>query len=243
MPSPVKLIFTPGDRYGRLVVLAEARLPNTPGRARHGMKQGPRGALCRCDCGNEEVMVIASSLASGAIRSCGCLRSEIAATRLPAMTEGNRTHGLAGRRSGKRHPLYDTWWGMMQRCYSEKHPYYHRYGGRGITVCPEWHDPAVFIAWIESNLGPRPKGMTLDRINNEAGIYEPGEVRWATQSQQMLNRTLTPKKALTPDQLAEAKAKRDAGATLQVLAEEYGLSIATIHRYLGNGGRGGRLRR
>lgn len=217
-------------------------MPNTPGRARHGMKLGPRGALCCCDCGNETTVPVAN-LTAGIVRSCGCLRTEVAVARLPAMSEANRTHGLAGRASGNRHPLYDTWWGMMQRCYSEKHTHYWRYGGRGITVCPEWHDPAVFIAWIEANLGPRPEGMTLDRIDNENGVYAPGKVRWATRSQQVHNRTLVSKKLLDSAQLSEAKAKRDAGATLQALAEEYGVSIATIHRYLGSGGRGGRLKR
>jgi hypothetical protein len=33
----------------------------------------------------------------------------------------------------------------------------HDYGGLGITVCPEWHNPVVFIAWIEENISPRPE--------------------------------------------------------------------------------------
>ena len=64
-----------GDRYGRLTVVAETRLPNTRARERHGHRTGPPGARCRCDCG-AEVTVTAWSLTSGNTRSCGCLRAE-----------------------------------------------------------------------------------------------------------------------------------------------------------------------
>jgi hypothetical protein len=93
----------------------------------------------------------------------------------------NRVHGLS------KHPLYDSWWQMMNRCYNEKAKSYKNYGGRGITVCPEWHDVRNYVAWIEANLGSRPEGLTLDRVNND-GNYEPGNMRWATYSEQNLNR-------------------------------------------------------
>ena len=88
------------------------------------------------------------------------------------------THGLSG------HPLYDTWWNMLARCEDEHHAAYECYGGRGITVCREWHDVAVFIDWIEENLGPRPEGCSLDRVETYHGNYGPGEVRWATPKEQ-----------------------------------------------------------
>lgn len=114
-------------------------------------------------------------------------------TRSPAnrerVAEQFRTHGLSS------HPLYHAHHSMMQRCHNPEHPTFADYGALGVTVTPEWHDPGAFITWIEANLGPRPGGTTtggmpeytLDRID-VLGHYEPGNVRWATWSEQNRNR-------------------------------------------------------
>jgi hypothetical protein len=84
------------------------------------------------------------------------------------------------------HPLFATWKGIMARCYNPRATGYHNYGGRGVAVCAEWHEAGTFIGWVEANLGPRARGMTIDRIDTHAG-YEPGNLRWATKSQQRTN--------------------------------------------------------
>jgi hypothetical protein len=73
------------------------------------------------------------------------------------------------------------------RCTNPKVPGYPYYGGRGIAVYEPWRNPTRFIADIEDTIGPRPDGMTLDRIDND-GNYEPGNLRWATSVEQIQNR-------------------------------------------------------
>jgi hypothetical protein len=87
-------------------------------------------------------------------------------------------------RRGKRTREYEIWAGMRKRCYNQRDKLYPYYGGRGIRMCDSWYDS--YIAFL-SDMGrsPSPK-HSLDRIDND-GNYEPGNVRWATRSEQMLN--------------------------------------------------------
>lgn len=88
------------------------------------------------------------------------------------------------------HPLYSTWRGMMDRCYNPKNDHYKDYGGRGITVCPRWHDFENFV----EDMHPKPSSnLSLDRENNHLG-YSPANCRWASARVQNLNkRTSLPK--------------------------------------------------
>lgn len=150
-------------KFGRLTVIGEVRV---------GKRSIP-GYLCRCECGNEKA-VIRGHLNSGSVRSCGCLRRESAAE----LCRKTRRHGMHAT------PTYSSWCSMLQRCGAASHKDYHRYGGAGILVCDEWR---TSFAAFHRDLGTRPTGTTLDRIDNSRG-YEPGNCRWATPTQQIRNR-------------------------------------------------------
>lgn len=112
----------------------------------------------------------------------------------------------------------------MMRCYNPDDLGFPNYGARGIAVCPEWRDLAAFCAWMDANLGPCPEGMSLDRINND-GNYEPGNVKWSTQPEQIHNSRSA---KLTMAAAAQIRTRHAAGESQGALARAYGVSRSAI---------------
>jgi hypothetical protein len=106
----------------------------------------------------------------------------------------NRKHGQSHDNKSR---TYASWLKMRERCYRVNEPLYRRYyQDRGITVCERWSGRDGFMNFL-ADLGERPPGTSLDRVNN-AGNYEPGNCRWATPREQATNRRKPQRRNVIP---------------------------------------------
>ncbi len=149
-----------GNRYGRLLVIRYA-----------GKLGGTTAWECLCDCGNTKI-VRGTQLRCKGTQSCGCLHKD-------KLRERQTKYNVPRR-------LYGIWYNMIERCENPSHNYYRNYGGRGITVCEEWHNPYNFFEWAIAH--GYEKYLTIDRMNYN-GNYEPSNCRWVTLKEQQNNKS------------------------------------------------------
>lgn len=127
---------------------------------------------CVCECGEMPVVVV-SQLRSGHTRSCGCLMRDTGRDR-------HLTHGMKGTKE------YLAWKSIKTRTRNASSGCAHNYMLRGITMSEQWDGPDGFQKFF-NEIGPAPSAKhSVDRIDNDRG-YEPGNVRWATRSEQNRN--------------------------------------------------------
>lgn len=118
---------------------------------------------CLCECGNYK-WVRSDHLTRAKTISCGCYRPQ-------------HKHGKSGT------PAYRSWCCMLERTSNSDHIQYHRYGGRGITVCEEWKNFTVFL----HDMRERPHGTTLNRLDNNKGYFKEN-CEWSSVKKQNNNK-------------------------------------------------------
>ena len=156
-----RFIDLTGHRFGKLVVREIAPDHTTP--------DGHRRVqwLCQCDCGGLVTVLAHQLCRPNGTWSCKCVR--------------NVSNGESDYKRGKMTSEWRTWSGLFERCYNPNHNSFHRYGGRGITVCDRWRES--YKNFLE-DMGRKPTPQhSIDRVDGNKG-YEPLNCRWATKKEQ-----------------------------------------------------------
>jgi hypothetical protein len=174
-----KTLELTGQVFGRLTIVSRADTV-------HGHIRWD----CICDCGKKKI-VRGASLTSGDTISCGCFAKERAleasvkyyldAANNPDFIYPATTHGMSS------DPTYHIYRGMLTRCNTPTSPGYAHYGALGVKVCSRWQES--FKDFL-SDVGLRPSvEFSLERLDGLKG-YEPGNVVWATDTQQARNKRM-----------------------------------------------------
>lgn len=163
-----------GQKFNRLTIIKLDHIKEYISPKRK-LKQSQEFYICKCDCGNE-CIVMKQSLLNNRTKSCGCFRRE-------SFSKIITKHNMIKTR------LYGILKSMKRRCYNKNFKFFKYYGGRDIVICDEWLNKdngfISFYNWAMDN--GYEEDLTIDRINNN-GNYEPSNCRWTTQKEQSRNK-------------------------------------------------------
>ena len=157
---------------------------------------------CECECGNCK-LIRGTFLRLGQTTSCGCLQREL-------IRERKTKHGHT-KFGGYVSPTYKSWTNMRRRCRE-----FYNYTSKGIVVCERWNSYENFL----SDMGERPKGMTLDRIDNTKGYYKDN-CRWATPREQANNQSNNARLEYKGETHTLAEWSRLLGISYEVIKSRY----------------------
>jgi DNA-binding Lrp family transcriptional regulator len=181
-----------------------------------------RVVMVRCECGKEFDAKL-YEFKVGKVKSCGCLVKN---------SHGHSYYSKGNTEEGRR--TYGSYLSMRQRCYYVEGEGYPHYGGRGIKVCDRWLEEHNGYKNFLEDMGFRPKGMTLDRIDVD-GNYEPGNCRWSNYKIQRINqrRVLDIKKYTDDEWLEIMKDYNENKLSYDDISEKYSVPLTTIIRSFG----------
>lgn len=206
-----KYIELTGKRFGRLVVISKA----------YTNKYKQIVWKCQCDCG-EFHYTNGQLLREGRCKSCGCLQKE----NIAHLIQNKIKHNY--KKDPLRRLIYGIWKGMKKRCYNPKDRRYHRYGGRGITICDEWiNNPQAFVEWALEN--GYQHGLQIDRIDNN-GNYSPDNCRFVTL---LVNQHNSSNCKITQEQAEQIRIIYSKGGIKQVdLGKKFGISQQVVSKII-----------
>lgn len=212
-----EIIVNVGDKNNRLTII-DINLPSVLSGTQYR-----RMVRVKCDCGTE-FDVKYHDFKRGRVKSCGCLLFK---------SFGNSFYSKTNTPEGKR--TYSSYSAMKARCLNSNNDNYPHYGGRGITICERWSDPNDGYKNFKEDMGERPYGTTLDRIDVN-GNYEPSNCRWTTNDVQISNqRRFSHIKQYTDEQWEDIKKDYlDNKLTYDDISEKYSVSSKTIMKRFGS---------